>query len=49
MRMKQELLIVEVFCILEQFFKDDKKKLKVTRKANGIDSPNVFEINIKAG
>ena len=48
MRMKQEPLIVEVFCTLEQLFKGDKKKLKITRKVNGIDSHKVFEIDIKA-
>jgi hypothetical protein len=49
MRTKQELLIVEVFCTLEQLFKRDKKKLKITMKVNEIDSPKVFEIDIKAG
>jgi DnaJ-class molecular chaperone len=46
---KRDPMVIEVFCTLEQLFKGDKKKLKVTRRLNGADSAKVFELDIKRG
>jgi hypothetical protein len=40
--MKQEALSIEVFFTLEQLFKEDNKKLKVTKRVNGIESTKIF-------
>lgn len=47
--MKQETLSIEVFFTLEQLFKEDNKKLKVTKRVNGIESTKIFQIDIKVG
>jgi DnaJ-class molecular chaperone len=48
-RRKQKIpsMVVDVYCTLEQIFKGEHKKMKVTRNINGIESPTILEFDIK--
>jgi DnaJ-class molecular chaperone len=40
-------IVVDVYCTLEQIFRGEHKKMKVTRNINGIESPTILEFDIK--
>jgi DnaJ-class molecular chaperone len=40
-------MVVDVYCTLEQIFKGEHKKMKVTRNINGVESPTILEFDIE--
>jgi hypothetical protein len=40
-------MVVDDYCPLEQIFKGEHKKMKISRNINGIESPSILEFNIK--